>query len=165
MWGWIMGFAVVFVATFGPLIFARAEPSDVSATAAGVIPNRSITVASDTASVTTDATAAVPDDGKDEPKDPNRPKGGGAAASGLQRRLKPGAPSNGPNRHLTLGEIQTDLILRNATGRAFGSQKEAAGHYGYSEFSLLRIVEGVGDPSLIPRRRMVGRSKQLMAAE
>ena len=40
-WGWIMGFAVVFVATFGPVIFAKAEPSEVSATAAEVIPNRS----------------------------------------------------------------------------------------------------------------------------
>ena len=31
------------------------------------------------------------------------------------------------------GEIRTDLMVRNATGRAFGSQKEAADHYGYSE--------------------------------
>ena len=29
-WGWIMGFAVVFVATFGPVIFARPEASEVS---------------------------------------------------------------------------------------------------------------------------------------
>ena len=31
-WGWIMGFAVVFVATFGPVIFAKVEPSVAEAT-------------------------------------------------------------------------------------------------------------------------------------
>ena len=136
-WGWIMGFAVVFVATFGPVIFAKAEASEVLVPAAEATPNRCVTERSDYASVREDDLSTVREYIKAEPKGPNRPKGGGSASTSsgaeLQGRPKTGAPSNGPNRHLTLGEIQTDLMVRNATGRAFGSQKEAADHYGYSE--------------------------------
>jgi len=164
-WGWIMGFAVVFVATFGPVIFARAEPSEVSATAAEELPNRSVTGAPDTPSVTPEAPATGPQNGNGEPKGPNRPKGGGTAESRLQRHPKPGAPSKGPNRHLTLGEIRTDLMVRNATGRAFGSQKEAADHYGYSESRYSELSKSWETEGFIPKRRMVGRSKQLTPAE
>lgn len=50
-WGWIIGFAVVFVATFGPVIVTRAEASEVSATAPVMTPNRSVTNRSGDASV------------------------------------------------------------------------------------------------------------------
>jgi hypothetical protein len=155
-WGWIMGFAVVFVATFGPVIFAKAEASEVSAIASEVTPNRSVTERSDDAAVCT-----VREHVKAEPKGPNRPKGGGTAVA---RRPKPDAPLKGPNRRLTLGEIRTDLMVRNATGLAFGSQKEAADHYGYSESRYSELSKCWEAEGLIPKRRMVGKSKQLMPA-
>ena len=122
-----MGFAVVFVATFGPVIFAMSEASEVSATAAEATPNRS-TERSDYASVRKDDLPMVAEYLKAEPKGPNRSKGGCSASitpgGELQRRPNLDAPSNVPNRRLTLGEIRTDLMVRSATGRAFGSQKK-----------------------------------------
>ena len=60
-------------------------------------------------------------------------------------------------------EVLTDLMVRNATGRSFGSQEEAAKHYGispsrYSEWSKAWEAQGA-----IPKRRMVGRCKMIEA--
>ena len=164
-WGWIMGFAVVFVATFGPVIFARSEAFEVSATEAEVTPNRSVTERSDYTSVREDDLPTVREVLKAEPKGPNRPSNGGSSVVGLQKPPKPHAPSKGPNRRLTLGEIRTDLMVRNATGRAFASQKEAADHYGYSESRYSELSKSWETEGLIPKRRMVGKSKQLMPVE
>ena len=127
-----MGIAVVFVATFGPVIFAKPEASEVSAPVAETTPNRRVTEQFNYPSVSRDEVSTVRESLKAKPKGQNRPNGGGrdsgASVTELQKPPKPHAPSKGPNRRLTLGEIRTDLMVRNATGRAFGSQKEAADH-------------------------------------
>jgi hypothetical protein len=146
-WSWIMGFAVVFVATFGPVIFARTEASDV---------------------------LAIKPEGKAEPIDrgglsvevkvPDLQKGGEPAAPGLQPPPNRADPSKRPKRSFTLDEIRTDLMVRNATGRAFESQREAAEHYGYSESRYSELSKSWESEGLIPKRRMVGKSKRLTAA-
>jgi hypothetical protein len=165
-WGWIMGFAVVFVATFGPVVFAKAEVSEVLTPVAEATPNRSVAEVPHCPSGSEDdEPPTVRRYLRAEPKGPNRPKGGGTAVARLQRRPKPDAPSKGPNSHLTLEEIRTDLMVRNATGRAFGSQKEAADHYGYSESRYSELSKSWEAEGLIPKRRMVGKSKQLIPVE
>lgn len=155
-WGWIMGFAVVFVATFGPVIFAKAEAFEATR-------NRGVTELAHCASAPKHDLPTVSEHSKCGPKRPNRPKGGGTAVAELQRRPNPNAPSKGPNRRFTLEEIRTDLMVRNATSRAFGSQKEAADHYGYSESRYSELSKAWEAQGLIPKRRMVGKSKQLGA--
>ena len=85
---------------------------------------------------------------------------GGATVLTLPKRPKPGAPKSS-KRRLTRDEVLTDLMVRNATGRSFGSQDEAAKHYGispsrFSEWSKDWEAEGA-----IPKRRMVGRCKMI----
>jgi len=89
-----------------------------------------------------------------EPKRPN----GGTTVTVLPKRPK---GPNGPNRQMTTEEIRTDLMVRNATGRSFGSQKEAAEFYGYSESRYSELSKSWEAEGLIPKRRMVGRTKQL----
>jgi hypothetical protein len=103
----------------------------------------------------------------DEPKCPNRPNRGGydsKAPVELQTPPKSRASPKGPNRHLTLDEIRTDLMVRYATGRAFTSQKEAADHYGYSESRYSELSKSWETEGLIPKRQKVGKSKQLTTA-
>lgn len=89
---------------------------------------------------------------------------GGTKVIELPKRPKPSAPSNRPNRRMTREEIRTDLMLRNATDRQFGSQKEAAEYYGYSESRYSELSKAWESEGLIPARRMVGRTKQLEKA-
>jgi hypothetical protein len=91
-----------------------------------------------------------------EPKGPN----GGTTVTVLPKRPK---GPNDPNSRLTRAEVLTDLMVRNATGRGFGSQEEAAKHYGlspsrFSEWSKAWEAQGA-----IPKRRMVGRCKMIEA--
>ena len=76
---------------------------------------------------------------------------------------KPPKGPNDPNRRLTRAEVLTDLMVRNATRRGFGSQEQAAKHYGvspsrFSEWSKAWEAQGA-----IPKRRIVGRCKMIEA--
>jgi hypothetical protein len=146
-WGWIMGFAVVFVATFGPVIFARTEASEVFSNEpeekAEPIDRGGLSV---------------------EGNVPNLPKSGEPASPALQPPSNRADPSKRPKRSFTLDEIRTDLMVRNATGRAFDSQREAADHYGYSESRYSELSKSWESEGLIPKRRMVGKSKRLTTA-
>ncbi|CAN1722781.1 conserved membrane protein of unknown function [Hyphomicrobium sp. 1Nfss2.1] len=145
-WGWIMGFAVVFVATFGPVIFATPEASEVLADGP-------------------EGTEPIDRGGPGvEARVPNLPKGGEPVAPGLQPPPKPADRSKRPKRSFTLDEIRTDLMVRNATGRAFNSQREAADHYGYSESRYSELSKSWEAEGLIPKRQMVGKSKRLTMA-
>lgn len=147
-WGWIMGFAVVFVATFGPVIFASAEASE-------ALPNGP------------EATAEPIDHGGPgvEAKVSDLSNGGAPMAPGLHPPPKPADRSKRPKRSFTLDEIRTDLMVRNATGRAFNSQREAADHYGYSESRYSELSKAWEAEGLIPKRQMVGKSKRLTMVE
>lgn len=72
-------------------------------------------------------------------------------------------PPNGPNRRLTRDEVLTDLMVRNATGRSFGSQEEAANHYGVSPSRFSEWSKAWEASGAIPKRRMVGRCKMIKA--
>lgn len=88
----------------------------------------------------------------------SQPKGfgdGGASVVSFPKRPNGGAP-NGSNRRMVRSEVLSDLLTRNATGRGFRSQEEAAEHYGvsasrYSEW--LKKWEAEGSIT----RRKVGR--------
>lgn len=148
-WGWIMGFAVVFVATFGPVIFAQPEASE-------ALPKRSF--------LAYDESADDSDTAPNCPNPPNREGDGGPPVATLPQRPSHAATSKGPNRRFTLDEIRTDLMVRNATGSAFGSQREAAEHYQYSPSRFSELSKAWEAEGLIPKRRMVGKSKQLVSA-
>jgi hypothetical protein len=114
-------------------------------------------------SVTDDELATLREAFKSEPSN-RSDREGGAKVIDLPKRPKPDAPSNFPNRRMTREEIRTDLMLRSATDRQFGSQKEAAEFYGYSESRFSELSKAWEAEGLIPARRMVGRSKQLTKA-
>jgi hypothetical protein len=145
------GTIVSFGFAFSPKRLAKIEPSKAQAA---------------DPSVTDAQIAKLREAFMSEPSEPsNRSHGeGGATVVQMPKRPKPSAPSNSPNRQMTHSEIQSDLMLRAATGRSFESQKEAADHYGYSESRFSELSKAWEAEGLIPARRMVGRSKQLTKA-
>jgi len=72
----------------------------------------------------------------------------------------PNGPNSGsPKGRMSHSEIISDLMLRAATGRLFGSNEEAAEHYGYSASRFSELVTRWEGQNLIPKGRMVGRCK------
>ena len=69
-------------------------------------------------------------------------------------------PPNNPNRRMTRDEVLSELMLRAATSRGFGSQDEAARHYGVSPSRFSEWSKAWEDEGSLPRR-MVGRCKTL----
>ena len=120
-WGWIMGFAVVFVATFGPVIFARVEPSvgDAAAERTAEQPNRSDQQ---------QTSFPLANDGDL----PNLPRWFGAEIP-----HRPGNRGGGRKaRRFNKDEAAADLVTRLALGERFGSQDELCERYGRSKSTM-----------------------------
>lgn len=83
------------------------------------------------------------------------------------KRPNSGSPvvnSGAPGRRMSHSEIISDLMLRAATGRLFGSNEAAAAHYGYSPSRFSELVTRWEGECLIPKGRMVGRCKEIASA-
>ena len=141
IWGWIMGFAVVFVATFGTVLFAKVETSDPSEPSEAATSD--VSGQSDFPAVPMSDTANVvafvrPDD--DEPVPPTK----------LPRRW---------NRD----EVIADLVGRLQRGERFSSHREMARTYGIPKSTLcdwMSLAEARGMPIA---RKTVGRRKCVAA--
>lgn len=139
-WGWIMGFAVVFVATFGPVIFARVEPSG-DGTAEQ--PNR----------LDRDQTSYPPPNGGDLPDcrwfGPD--KTNGSPDSGGGRIV----------RRFSKQQAAADLVTRLALGERFESQDELKERYGVAKSTMSDWLKEWEADGMIPARLQSGRRKQL----
>ena len=145
-WGWIMGFAVVFVATFGPVIFARVEPSvgDAAAERTAEQPNRSDQQ---------QTSFPLANDGDL----PNLPRWFGAEIP-----HRPGNRGGGRKaRRFNKDEAAADLVTRLALGERFGSQDELCERYGRSKSTMSDWLSEWEGNGLIPARLQTGRRKSL----
>ncbi len=141
-WAWIMGLGVVFVATFGSVIFARVSRGS----AAERSPNRQ----------DREQTSYPPANDAELPN----PQWFGAD--------KPnGSPNNGGGprvRRFTKDEAAADLVTRLALGERFASQDELKERYGVAKSTMSDWLREFEQQGLIPNRRTVGRCKQLTKA-
>jgi hypothetical protein len=140
-WAWILGLGVVFVPTFGPVIFAKVEPSEVlSAELNAERLDRKQT--------------SFPQANDDEL--PN------------VRWFAAGKPTGSPNRgggrkvrRFTKEEAVADLVTRLAFGERFASQNEPKKRYGVAKSTMSEWLSDWEANGLIPGRLRAGRSKQL----
>jgi hypothetical protein len=144
-WGWIMGFAVVFVATFGPVIFAKVELSEVlSAELKAERLDRRQT--------------SFPQADDDEL--PN--------VRWFAAGEPPGSPNRGGGgsrvRRYTKQEAAADLVTRLALGERFGSQNELKRRYGVAKSTMSDWLQDWEANGLIPARLQTGRRKALARA-
>ena len=157
-WAWIMGLGVVFVATFGTVIFARVD--DLSgASVALSAPARG----SSGPSFGDQAQTSFGSSGAGELLQlaaiirPDDSGPGGGSSGGPDNR--PDVPIPGPagRREAVLGELLTDLAL----GRSFASQTELCARHGVARSTMSDWLTEWEKAGLIPERRTVGRTKAL----
>lgn len=161
-WAWIMGLAVVFVATFGSVIFARTE-SKPGNPAIRAIEAREPTIAeraqTDFYADDLDATRAIIIGGKPGNRDggtgsvaPKRPYGGG----------KPG--NRGEPRKSSRQEFEADVLTRLALGQSIDRQDAFAHEHGVHPGSVSKWMKDMRERGLIPASQRVGRCHRLVAA-
>ncbi len=146
-WAWLMGAAVVIVATFGPVLFARVEDG----------PARSDDTAGPSVTGADEhAKAAAPAMGSGPSDCPKRPAPVASALAGTR------APSGNSraDKQQVLEALLTDLAL----GRGFGSQDELAQRFGRRKSTISDWLRQWEREKLIPVRRPRGRCKALGAA-
>ncbi len=154
-WAWIMGLGVVFVATFGTVIFARVD--DLSGGSAGSSGPSFGDQAQTSFACASDAHAASALFGSSGAGDGPGDGPGGGSSGGPDNR--PDAPIPGPagRREAVLGELLTDLAL----GRSFASQTELCARHGVARSTMSDWLTEWERAGLIPERRTVGRTKAL----
>jgi hypothetical protein len=168
VWAWLAGFGVVFMATFGTVIFARVEPANYSKVSnSSSRPNQK---PDSPPSPSAPAPSSGPVPGLVGPKKHDRkpdtePKSGPDCARKPDRHLSPAPSPAGtgpkPSRKARKDAALADLLTRLALGERFGSQDELASRYLVPKSTMsdwLREWEAAG---LIPERRTVGRFKQV----
>lgn len=152
-WSWIMGLGVVFVATFGPVIFAHPPPAHGAATptlhARGPGPSES-----DSAQTSFPA-ANVPDF-------PDGSGGGGI------RRPRAGVP--GPagvaggvpvGKKASKSEVERFVVTELALGRTIPSQQALTERFGRSKSTVSDWLKDWERRGVIPARTQAGRCKML----
>jgi hypothetical protein len=91
------------------------------------------------------------------PEPPKNKPRGGTSAPKLPKYPKI------DGRQMTRAEVLSDLMLRSATGRNFGSQHEASRHYGLSPSRFSEWLRDWEKDGSIPQRRRVGHCKMIEA--
>jgi len=135
-WAWIMGGAVVFVATFGSVIFARA-----------------------TRETEAPATVVLGTPHEVRPFARRNPGNGGSPArlpSGQPKR-----PESGGNRHA----FEADVLTRLALGQTIESQDEIAAAHGVHKGVASKWLKDMRERGMIPAAQRVGRCHRLVAAD
>lgn len=172
-WAWIMGAAVVFVATFGSVIFARATETPATQAIgpawqpgkpwAGTLTQPSVKETLQSSFAHPMLLNANPGNQKRPGKDGNSGNGGGN-----RRGPKPDNPSNaGPNSgHVfSRDEAERDLLTLLATGATIGSQDELANRWTVDKGTVSKWLKDMRNRRLIPAAQRVGRCHRLVAAE
>lgn len=168
-WAWIMGAAVVFVATFGSVIFARAtreESSQVappSATVSGL--SRPLP------SIQTDFYPGDINEARNlgiggEPGASNwgNPRNGGAIGGIGGARTPPIRGNGGSARVFSRAEALLDLTRRLASGETVDAQNDLAAAWGIDKSTVSKWVKRWRADGLIPSAQRVGRCHRLVAA-
>lgn len=147
-WAWIMGLAVVFVATFGSVIFARTT----TATPA--------TVAESKPGSPSEQTDFCPDD-----IDAARQLGiGGEPGSGNWGNSRNGG-NGGGKRMFSRAEALLDVTRRLASGETVDAQDTLAGAWGVDKSTVSKWLKRWRKDGLVPSAQRVGRCHRLVAAE
>lgn len=134
-WAWIMGLAVVFVATFGTVIFAKVDRIAVNS-------EPSARDSAQTSLPSPELFAGEISGGMPEPKPlPNRPPRGG-----LPKEI-----------------VREIIVAELADGRHYGSQDELAERFGRSKSTISEWLKEWEQDGIIPERTVRGRCKELAA--
>lgn len=170
-WAWIMGLGVVFVATFGTVIFATVTPAPAGSSDATVralpapVPTSSGSSGSSGSSATdfvAEAANIRPDNGPDDAPDgrggePATPPDG-PANTPAQRRSPDSADACGhPKRSAAVERLLADI----QAGRTFDSQAAIVREYGVPRSTLSDQLAAWESAGLIPHRRTIGRCKAI----
>lgn len=152
VWGWIMGLAVVAVATFGAPLFAIPTPNGSGQ------PNGSAQTsfgASDADSQEMVATI--------RPDNPNRPAGQSGFGK-APNRPRPSAPDNAPDGRTDdrKGQVLAFIQTEHALGRSIPRQADIAERFDVPRSTLSDWCREWEAEGSIPARRTVGRCKVIM---
>jgi hypothetical protein len=168
-WAWIMGAAVVFVATFGSVIFARATREESSQVAPP-----SATVSGLSRPLPSIQTDFYPGDINEarklgiggEPGASNwgNPRNGGAIGGIGGARTPPIRGNGGSARVFSRAEALLDLTRRLASGETVDAQNDLAAEWGIDKSTVSKWVKRWQADGLIPSAQRVGRCHRLVAA-
>lgn len=182
VWGWIMGLAVVLVATFGAPLFAVPVESK-PATGATVASEPRPPTASETAQTSfyaDDLTATratvigtphsvlpfARRNGRN--RDNGRNSGNGGNPGNRPRKPKPDNPGNaGPytGRVFSRTEAERDIVTMLASGATVASQDDLAARWSVDKGTVSRWLKHMREQGLVPAAQRVGRCNRLVAAE
>lgn len=155
-WAWIMGLAVVFVATFGSVIFARATVSKTENVAQRT--NRQpLPIETAQTSFHADdlaATRATIIGGDDRDT-------GGDTGDNPGNRDNPKPGNGGGNRRA----FEADVLTRLALGQTIACQDDLALAHGINKGTVSKWLKDMRRRDLIPAAQRVGRCHRLVAAE
>lgn len=187
VWGWIMGLAVVLVATFGAPLFAVPVESKAAtqqtATGATVATEPRQPTASETAQTSfhADDLAATRATVLGTPhsvlpfarrngrnRDNGRNSGNGGNPGNRPRRPKPDNPGNaGPytGRVFSRTEAERDIVTMLASGATVASQDDLAARWSVDKGTVSRWLKHMREQGLVPAAQRVGRCHRLVAAE
>jgi hypothetical protein len=167
-WAWIMGAAVVFVATFGSVIFARATETATQNPATRQ-PSATETMQTSFHADDIEATRATILGGPTVAETPRNVlpfarRNPGNRDNGGNRRPAPKRPSPlkpGGNRQA----FEADVLTRLALGQTIESQDEIAAAHGVHKGVASKWLRDMRERGLIPAAQRVGRCHRLVAAE
>jgi hypothetical protein len=176
-WAWIMGAAVVFVATFGSVIFARATKTETqksatrqpSATETMQTSFHADDLAATRATVLGTPHSVLPfarRNGRN--RDNGRNSGNGGNPGNRPRRPKPDNPGNaGPytGRVFSRTEAERDIVTMLASGATVASQDDLAARWSVDKGTVSRWLKHMRELGLVPAAQRVGRCHRLVAAE
>lgn len=159
-WAWIMGLAVVFVATFGSVIFARTTTSTATQATVTRQPSPSETAQTSFHADDLAATRATVL-GDPAPRDVlpfSRRNPGNPGPGNRPRQPKPTTPGGG-NRQA----FEADVLTRLALGQTIESQDDLARAHGVHKGVASKWLRGMRERGLIPASQRVGRCHRLAA--
>lgn len=159
-WAWIMGAAVVFVATFGSVIFARA--TETATQPATRQPSATETMQTSFHADDIEATRATILGGASVAQcQPRRDNGGNSGNRPAPKQPGPkGQPKPGGNRQA----FEADVLTRLALGQTIESQDDLAAAHDVHKGVVSKWLKDMRERDLIPNAQRVGRCHRLVAA-
>lgn len=167
-WAWIMGAAVVFVATFGSVIFARATVSEaVAEHLPQPLPAETAQTsfhADDIEATRETIMGAGAKRASEAP--PKNGNWGNSGNGGVKPTPMPGKPGNGGGeRVFSKAEALLDLTRRLASGETIPRQDALAEAWGVHQGTASKWLKHWRQDGLVPEAQRVGRCKRLVAAD
>jgi len=156
-WAWIMGAAVVFVATFGSVIFARATGETQPK------PPLSPDEQSDFGGTDTDRVRQLSIGGKPGVGNWGNSGNGGAIGDAGPPPMPPINGIGGRRRVFSRGEALLDLTRRLAAGETVAAQDELAVAWGVDKSTVSKWLKRWRAGGLVPPAQRIGRCHRLPA--